>query len=125
MDDTSKNSALDLCALLQERGAGDVVGLRLSPDCSWASYLVIGTVTSGVHMQGLSMAVRDRFRQDGLEVRSGSRRSEETSWRIIDGGNIVVSLMDKDARAFYALEDRWFESELIYRTSESRTGLAL
>ena len=114
MDDMSRNNALEICALLEERNAADVIGLDMGPVCSWASHLVIGTVSSRVHMQGLSSTVKDKLRELGIEARSGGKKSDESSWRIIDGGDIVVSLMDAEARNYYALEERWFEARVIF-----------
>jgi len=111
--DTEKD-AMDICALLKDRNAVDVICLKMGQECSWASYLVVGTVSSRVQMQGLSSAVKDELRDRGSDPGSGGKKSGESSWRIIDGGDVVVSLMDADARAFYALEERWFEAEVIF-----------
>ncbi len=114
MDDMLKNEVLEICALLEDRNALDVIALEMGPECSWASFLVIGTVSSRVHMQGLSAAMKEKLRESGIEPRSGGKRSDENSWRIIDGGDIVISLMDSEARNYYALEERWFESVIIF-----------
>jgi len=114
MGDMSRNNALILCEFLEERGAINVLGLELGPQCSWASHLIIGTVTSHVHMQGLSVALKEKLTNMGIATRGGAKRSKQSSWRMIDGGEIVVSLMDSDARNFYALEERWFESNSVF-----------
>jgi len=116
MDDMSKSNALILCQFLEDRGAINVLGLDLGPQCSWASHLIIGTVTSHIHMQGLSVALKKQLDHMGIATRNGVKRSEQSSWRMIDGGEIVVSLMDSDARNFYALEERWFESDSVFRS---------
>ncbi len=115
----SRNNAATLCEVLRERGAKDVTGLALGPKCSWADYLVIGTCTSRVHMQGLAAAVIDTALSLGMELRGNSKRSDEENWRIIDGGDIVVSLMSREARDFYGLEELWFEAERIDMENQS------
>jgi ribosome-associated protein len=122
MDDMSRSNAMALCRILEDRGAGYVVGLELGPHCSWATHLVIGTVTSNVHMQGLGSAIHDFFSDLGMNTRNSTKRSNEGSWRMIDGGEIVVSLMDKEAREYYALEERWFESNVIFRGEAGRSS---
>jgi ribosome-associated protein len=112
--DNTEKDALEICTLLEGMNAADVIGLKMGAECSWASYLIIGTAGSRVQMQGLSSAVKDFLREKGSDPGSGGKKSDESSWRIIDGGDIVVSLMDADARAFYALEERWFEAEVIF-----------
>lgn len=114
MEDMLNKEVIDFCSMLEERNASDVIGLEMGPECSWASFLVIGTVNSRVQMQGLSAAVIDKLRESGSEPGNSGKKSNESSWRIIDGGDIVISLMDAEARAFYALEERWFEAKVIF-----------
>jgi len=118
MGDTLESKAQELCELLTTRKAGNVIGLKMIKVCSWTSHLVIGTVSSRIHMRGLGDAVISKMRELGIETRFAGKRANESSWRIIDGGDIVVSLMDSIARNFYALEERWFESEIFYRARE-------
>ena len=113
MEDTLKDSAQEICRIMSDSGAGDVLGLSLGPECSWASYLIIGTVASRVQMHGVAAEVRQEMKSRDLET-SGGKKSEDASWHIIDGGSIVVSLMDRDARDFYALEERWYEAEVMF-----------
>jgi len=120
MDAMSSNNAIDICNVLKERNATDVLGLEMGPECSWASFLVLATVSSRVQMQGLSISVKDELTAKGTDPGSVGKKSNESSWRIIDGGDIVVSLMDADARAFYALEERWFEAKVIFGEKGSR-----
>lgn len=122
MDDTLRIKARELCELLTIRKAGNVVGLEMSKVCSWTSHLVIGTVSSRIHMKGLGEAVIDKMRKLGIETRFDGKRVNESSWRIIDGGDIVVSLMDTASRGFYALEERWFESEVFYSAGKAQTS---
>jgi len=122
MDGTLRSKARELCELLTVRRAGNVIGLEMSEVCSWTSHLVIGTVSSRVHMKGLGETVISKMRELGIEIRFAGKRAYESSWRIIDGGDIVVSLMNSTARRFYALEERWFESEVFYDAGKARSS---
>ena len=113
MEDTLKNNVLNICRIMEELKASDVVALNMDNVCSWTSVMIIGTVTSHVHMHGIREAIVKDLKDSGLEVLSGSRKSEDNTWIMIDAGSIVVSLMDREARDFYALEERWFEAEAI------------
>lgn len=124
MEDTLRSKAWELCELLTVRKAGNVIGLEMSKVCSWTSYLVIGTVFSRIHMKGLGEAVIGKMRELEIETRFVGKRANESSWRIIDGGDIVVSLMDLASRKFYALEERWFESEIFFGAGEAIGALS-
>lgn len=118
MVDTSRIEALTLCRALEDGKAGDVQALGLGVECSWASFLIIATVTSRVHMKGLARTVKETAEELDLPLRAGVRR-EDNDWLLIDGGDIVVNLMTREARDFYALEDRWFEAERAYGSSSN------
>lgn len=114
MEDMLKNEALKLCKIMSDSGSKDVTGLSMGAECSWASYLLIGTATSRIHMHGVAASVRETMKEMDIEP-NGGKKSDDASWIIIDGGDIVVSLMDSEAREFYALEERWYEAETVYK----------
>lgn len=114
MDDTLKNDTVDICTALEDRKGKDVLALKLGAACSWADYLIIATASSSIHLNGLAEAARTALAERGIEV-SGGGKNQGGSWRMIDGGNIVVSLMNSENRAFYALEELWFESQVVYK----------
>lgn len=80
MDDTLRIKARELCELLTVRKAGNVIGLEMSKVCSWTSHLVIGTVSSRIHMKGLGEAVIDKMQELGIETRFVGKRVNESSW---------------------------------------------
>ena len=114
MDDTLKNDTVYICTALEDRKGKDVLALKLGAACSWADYLIIATASSSIHLNGLAEAARTALAERGIEV-SGGGKNQGGSWRMIDGGNIVVSLMNSETRAFYALEELWFESQVVYK----------
>ena len=114
MDDTLKNDTVDICTALEDRKGRDILALELGAACSWADCLIIATASSSIHLNGLAEAARAALAERGIEV-SGGGKNQSSTWRIIDGGNIVVSLMNSEARAFYALEELWFESKIVYK----------
>jgi len=114
MEDMLKNNALNICRLMEERKAVNVIALSMDNVCSWTSVMIIGTVSSRVHMHGVREAVVKELKNSGMDVLSGSRKSEDNAWIMIDAGSIVVSLMESSAREFYALEERWYEAEIIF-----------
>ena len=114
MDDTLKNDTVDICTALEDRKGKDVLALKLGAACSWADYLIIATASSRIHLNGLAEAARTALAERGIEV-SGGGKNQGGSWRMIDGGNIVVSLMNSETRAFHALEELWFGSQVVYK----------
>lgn len=114
VDATSRNDIQKLCRVLSQRMAIDIVALNIEAHCSWADCLIIATARSRTHLQGLTQAVLDCMRNLSMDVAAGADQTDEGPWKIIDGGSIVVSLMEAEARSFYAPEELWFESDIMY-----------
>lgn len=105
----------EICGVLKQKLAGNIVALDVSKLCSWADYLIIATAINRNQMKGLIRAVRECMNNLAMNLETNIGTFGENSWNIIDGGTIVVSLMDAGARKFYALEELWFEAEIVYR----------
>jgi len=119
----SKNLALAVASALAEHKAGDVVVLNLKELSGWTDYFVIGTCSSSVHMRGLSRAVEVEADDQKAEPINKPIAAEDQSWLLYDLGDVVVHLMNKDARDFYELEKLWFKAPAIRVNAESQEGL--
>ncbi|MCX7026877.1 MAG: ribosome silencing factor [Spirochaetes bacterium] len=104
----SKSLALTVAGILAEHKAGDVVVLDLKALAEWTDYFVIGTCSSSVHMRGLSRAVEEAAQEQNAESLNTPMVTEDQSWLLYDLGDVVVHLMNKEAREFYELEKLWF-----------------
>jgi ribosome-associated protein len=118
MDDTQINNweriADGVTALLAEHRAVDPVKLDLRRFNIWTDFFVVASVTSAAHLEGLKRHLEEWAAENRAALRRESRRGKagkggDTNllWEIIDMGNVVVHLMSKDAREFYALENLW------------------
>ncbi|MDR1095806.1 MAG: ribosome silencing factor [Spirochaetaceae bacterium] len=119
MDDTQINNgeriADGVTALLAEHRAVDPVKLDLRRFNIWTDFFVVATVTSAAHLEGLKRHLEEWAADNRAALRRESRRrtsgkgTVDTNilWEIIDMGNVIVHLMSKDAREFYALENLW------------------
>lgn len=116
MDDTLKTSVMGICRSLEERLGRDVMALYLGNTVSWTEYLVLATASSRVHLHGLARAIREYMRELNIDLLNGGKKIHQDHWLMIDGGRIVVSLMDEQARDFYALENLWFEADILYQS---------
>jgi ribosome-associated protein len=82
----------------------------------WTDFFVVATVTSTAHLEGLERHIEEWAAENQIDIlhrRSRRDRSaqkpDDTNllWEIIDMGNVVIHLMSKEAREFYALEKLW------------------
>jgi ribosome-associated protein len=121
MDDTQINNgeriAEGITQLLAEHRALDPVRLDLRRFNIWTDFFIVASVTSAAHLDGLKRHLEEWAVENGVALRRRSRDRFDKSgkgagdtnllWEVIDMGNIVVHLMSKDAREFYALENLW------------------
>lgn len=89
----------------------DTVVIDLGEECSFASYFVIGTVTSLGHLRGVARQLWGELIDLGLEVNNRHKTPGEDGWELIDTGAIVVHLMSEELRTFYSLEKLWKKVE--------------
>jgi ribosome-associated protein len=120
MEDTVRNSVLELARLLEEHRGEDVRALYVGTMSNWTDYFVIATVRSSAHLHGLLRSVEEFFAEKHIQPltpRKHSRREE--GWVLIDCGPFVLHLFDQEHREFYELEKLWFKNELIYSSKSS------
>jgi ribosome-associated protein len=84
----------------------DIVQLDVRGLSSVTDYMVIATGTSNRHVKSLAEEVSFKAKQAGFAPLSmeGQMNSD---WVLADLGDVIVHVMQTDARAFYDLERLW------------------
>jgi ribosome-associated protein len=89
--------------LIEERKGEDIVVIDLADVSIPTSYFVVVGADNPVHAKALINALRK-----GLSVKpSRSEGVAERKWVVLDYGDIVVHILEKDAREFYDIESLW------------------
>ncbi len=108
-----------LAEFLEAHKCSDTVVLDVRQMCGWTDYFVITTVRSQAHLSGLVGNLEHFLHEISLPSLHGKHGRNEKGWVLIDCGDCVVHLMEKEQRDFYELERLWFKSPLIYQSSRS------
>jgi len=119
MVDTARTSVLEIARLIEDHQGEDIRVLDVGPSSGWTDFFLISTVRSTAHLRGLIRTLREYFHQNKIEPLNPFKNAAERGWVLIDCGNIVIHLMDRERRDFYELEKLWFKSELIYSSKSS------
>lgn len=114
MVDTAKSKVLEVARLLEEHRGQDTTALYIGEMSGWTEYFVITTVTSSTHMRGVLRSLRRYLEEQNIEPLNRTKGLEAEGWVLIDCGNFIVHLMEREQRQFYELEKLWFRNELIY-----------
>ncbi len=106
---TTREKAFEIAQLLEDGKGRDITIIEVSALNSWTDFFVIATVTSSAHWQGLHRQVTEYAYDNDMQVHQTNRRHPDSGddWNLIDLGAVVVHLMSRDARGFYALEELW------------------
>lgn len=104
------NHAPDLLSLvnstLEDAKAEDVRHLDVRALTTITDHMVIGTGTSNRHVQSLAQHVIEAVKAAG-GPRAGVEGLEQGEWVLVDLGDVIVHLMQAQARAHYQLEKLW------------------
>lgn len=99
-----------LCArVAAENKARDVVVLDMRGITPLYDYFVIATGTSRRQNRTIAEDVDAAMHQHG-EQRLSVEGYEASRWIVQDYGNIIVHVLDPEARDYYALEDLWSDA---------------
>lgn len=82
------------------------IDLRKIENC-FCSFFVICHGTSGTHIAGLTNAVEEKVREDLNEKPFHTEGLNGSQWVVIDYGDVIVHIFEKELRDYYQLEDFW------------------
>ena len=119
-----KASNSELVAVMRrtEHLAEDTIALDVSEMSSWTDYFIISTVRSQTHLRSLLDRLRSHMHLKGLKIPIGRKSLSDEGWTLIDGGDFVIHLMERDKRDFYELEKLWFKSKTVYQSPDQSSN---
>ena len=93
---------------LEDRKARDIVALQVTKATSITDFMVIASGTSNRHVRALVDQVIEDAKAAGAPP-FGVEGRETHEWVLVDLGDVLVHVMQADAREFYDLERLWSE----------------
>ena len=108
----SKEMAMKIAKLLDERKAIDVQVIDISPKASFADYFVMASGGSERQMAALVDNIEELLEPEGVFPKSveGTRSS---GWILMDYGDVIVHVFDEENRLFYDLERIWRDGKVL------------
>jgi len=102
----SKEKALALAEATNQKKGFNVRILDLRGTASFTDFFVIATGASDRHVRTLAEATLEAAQRYG-ERPLGIEGEKTARWLLIDLGDVLVHLFQREARAFYGLERLW------------------
>ena len=107
---TRHRQACQAARIADDYRSRDVVVLDLTGITPIVDYFVVATGTSPRQMQAVADEISRVFKEDG-DARLGIEGyGNDSSWTLIDFGDIVVHMQDEAARALYDLDRLWADA---------------
>ncbi len=112
MSINSKELAKLACKALSEKKAEDIQVIDISGISVMADYFVIANGSNQNQIQAMCDAVEETLYKEGIPPKQieGNRNS---SWILMDYGDIIVHVFSKEDRLFYDLERIWGDGKFI------------
>ena len=109
---TAKQLATAVATALTEKRGLDIRVLDLTEMHAFTDMFVIASATSDRHAQTLADAVVEAARALG-ERPLGVEGQQTGRWILIDLGNVVAHVLQREARERYALDRLWGDAETL------------
>ena len=99
---------------LEDKKGEDILLLDIKDIVSFTDYFIICTATSNRMLNALADGVIEKTLA-GYKRKGRIEGGPEAGWMVVDYGDIVVHLFDKDLRQYYKLEELWKEGKVLLR----------
>ena len=108
---------------LEDIKARDIVVLDVRKLTSLYDTMIIASAESNRQVKALANHVRERLKEIGATI-VGVEGEETGEWVLVDAGDIIVHIMQPQARAYYNLEELWAPPSANRRTPRAARAAA-
>ena len=108
----NRELAMEAAKLLDQKKAENVLVIDIAEKSSFADYLVIASAGSDRQAESLADNVEDKMAELGQNERLAEGR-KHTGWVLLDFGDIIVNIFNRDMRDKYDLEKVWGDCETV------------
>jgi ribosome-associated protein len=111
-DNKTKKLAKAAVEALEEKKAEDIRIIDISEVSVIADYFIIAGGNNKSQIQALSDTVEEKLGRNGLPLKQ-VEGYQNANWVLLDFGDIIVHIFDKENRLFYDLERIWQDGRKI------------
>ncbi len=111
--ETGRVRAITAARVAAETRGSDLVVLDLRKLTPVFDYFVIATGTSRRQIHAMADEIELVLKQQFGDLKRGSEGYEEGRWIVLDYGDLVVHLLDAEAREFWDLEGLWSDARRV------------
>lgn len=118
----SRDLAVKAAEAALKKKALDVTILELSGLTVIADYFVICSGESTTQVKAVAQFIEDTFAQERLKP-LGIEGVAHSHWILLDYGDVIIHVFEKETRAYYNLEKLWMDAKTI-EINEDKADMA-
>jgi len=100
---------------IQNKKGSDIVTVDLTVlENSFCQFFVICHGNSNIQVSAIAESVEERVREDLQEKVWHREGLENAQWVLLDYGDVVVHIFQKEFRDFYNLEELWADANIAH-----------
>lgn len=104
-NESARRLLLCINAILQKK-AKNIVALNVKEISSFTDYMLICSGATDRQVQAVCSAIQEYLKKEGIRP-LGVEGETNAEWVLLDYDDVVISVFQDSARAFYGLEDLW------------------
>ena len=104
------NAVTEIIKALEDKKAEDIKTLDISNVSIMADYFIIASGTNRNQLQALADNVTEKLHKVGCDVKQ-IEGYDTANWILMDYGDVIVHIFDKENRLFYDLERIWSDGK--------------
>ena len=109
---TAKELAKIAVNALEDRKAEDVTVIDISEISPIADYFIIANGTNQNQLQAMRDAADEALYKAGVKVQQ-VEGNQNSTWILMDYGDIIIHIFSKEDRLFCDLERRWRDGKIV------------
>lgn len=101
--------AVKAAGIAIDKKADDTIILQLKDLSTIADYIVVCSGDNPAQVKAIANAIDEYFSKQKI-TRLSREGMEFARWVLLDYGDILINIFNKEARAFYDLEKMWIDA---------------
>lgn len=97
---------------LDDKLAQNIEVIDVSEVTDLGDYFVIATGNSSTQVRALADAAEEKAKEEGFALHHREGYNGE-SWILLDFGDVIVHIFDRETREFYGLEHLWEDGKKV------------
>ena len=107
----TKELCEQIVKILDSKKAENITAIETTELTIVSDYFIIANGTSSTHVKSLADDLEDELSKEGVSVNHIEGRA--TGWILLDYGEIVVHIFDRESREYYNLERLWTDAQIM------------